>query len=272
MNPLAINYYVCPDATRLPLFAELAAAAGAQAVGLTVRAMQEMDVPATRALLRSHGLTVSSLNSVGYFLFGDAERARQQEELNLRLIAQAAELEAHTLVVIAGGISHGDLTLAHARARVEEGVLRLAEQAARAGVTLGLEPIHPAGILQKGCVNSLAHGLAIAQQHAHVGLTLDVFHTWWDTQFNSVFETSLEKMRLVQFCNVVTPDHPADFQRELPGTGLLDMTDLLLQLRARGYRGFFEFEMFPEHLRGRTVEQVLQAVGAYYAMLSKALT
>ena len=265
MNPLSINFYVCPEAVSLPQFVEMAAGAGAQAVGLTVRAVGEMKVPAIRGLLQSHGLKVSSLNSAGYFLYGDAAKAREQESLNARLIAAAAELEAQTLVVITGGISHGPWSLADARARVEDGLLRLADQAARANVHLGLEPIHPLGILQKGCVNSIADGLALAAKHSQIGLTLDFFHAWWDPQFTNVFDAALEKMRLVQFCNVAAPDNPADFRRDLPDTGLLDVAAALHQIRARGYRGYFEFEMFPEHLRGRTVAAVLQAVGANYA-------
>lgn len=229
-----------------------------------------MEVPATRALLQSHGLKVSSLNSAGYFLFGDAARAREQEEANTRLIAQAAELGAETLVVITGGLSHGPWSAAEARARVDEGLLRLADQAADANVHLGLEPIHPLGILQKGCVNSLGDALDLVGRHAQVGLTLDFFHSWWDTRFASVFDSALQKMRLVQFCNVAAPDNPADFVRDLPATGLLDVAGALLDIRERGYRGYFEFEMFPEHLRGRSVAETLRAVGSFHAALGEA--
>ena len=270
MNPFSINFYVCPEALRLPEFADLAARAGAQALGLTVRALNEMDVPATRALLQSHGLKVSSLNSAGYFLFGDAGRARDQAEANTRLIAQAAELGAETLVVITGGLSHGPWSPAEARARVEEGLLRLADQAASANVHLGLEPIHPLGILQKGCVNSLADALDLVGKHAQIGLTLDFFHSWWDPRFTRVFDAALQKIRLVQFCNVAAPENPAEFVRDLPATGLLDVAGALLDMRARGYRGCFEFEMFPEHLRGRSVAETLRAAGAFHAALGQA--
>ena len=271
MNPLSINFYVCPEAVRFPQFAEMAARAGAQAVGLTNRALSEMDVPGIRTVLQGHGLKVSSLNSAGYFLFGDAARAREQEELNTRLIAAAAELQAETLVVITGGLSHGPWSPAAARARVEQGLLHLADRATRANVHLGVEPIHPLGILQKGCINSLADALPLAGKHEQIGLTLDFFHSWWDTRFCSVFDTALQKVRLVQFCNVAAPDNPAEFVRELPACGLLDIAERLLDIRARGYRGYFEFEMFPEHLRGRSVAEALQAVGTHYAAIARKL-
>ena len=265
MNPLSFNYYVCPETVRLPEFADMAARAGASAIGLTVRAITEMDLKGIRALLASHGLKVSSLNSAGYFLYGDAGRAREQEELNTRLIATAAELQAQTLVVITGGIGHGSWQLADARARINQGLLRLAGRAASENVFLGIEPIHPLGILQKGCINSISDGIAIAQAHEHLGLTLDFFHSWWDPQFGSVFEHALHKVRLVQFCNVIAPDNPAEFHRELPGNGFIDVANALRGAHASGYRGYFEFEMFPEHLRGRAVADVVAMVGRQYA-------
>lgn len=270
MNPLSINFYVCPETIRLPEFVELAARAGAQAVGLTVRAIEEMDLRSIRALLASHHLKVSSLNSAGYFLFADPDRANTQSELNTRLIAAAAELEAQTLVVITGGIAHGNWQPAEARIRVRDGLIRLADQAAKENIFLGLEPIHPLGILEKGCVNSIGDALAIARNHAHVGLTLDFFHSWWDAQFGAVFEHALDKVRLVQYCNVAAPGDPADFQRELPASGLIDVAAAIRILRARGYRGYLEFEMFPPHLRGRSVADVIATVGTHYAEMTRA--
>lgn len=136
MNPLSINYYICPPDVALPRFCELAVAAGASAVGLTVRALEEMPLAQIRSLLDSHGLAVSSLNSAGYFLYGDAVLAREQAARNERMIAAAAELGAHTLVVIAGGLAHGPHAAAAAREKVARDLLRLAERAAMAGVHL----------------------------------------------------------------------------------------------------------------------------------------
>lgn len=265
MNPLSINFYVCPPDLGLAQFCALAERAGAQAVGLTLRALDEMPVAAIRALLRRHGLAVSSLNSAGYFLYGDAALARDQAARNVRLIAAAAELEARTLVVIAGGIAHGGLALREARARVVEGIGELARAAAADGVTLGLEMIHPLGILQKGCVNTISSALALAREHDNLGLTLDFFHSWWDPDLYTLIETAAHKIALVQFCNVAAPDDPAQFVREECGRGLIDVRALLDALHVAGYRGHFEFEMFPEHLRGRPAAGVIEAAGRFYA-------
>ena len=268
MNPLSINFYVCPPDLGLTQFCDLAERAGAQAVGLTLRALDEMPVPAIRALLSRHGLAVSSLNSAGYFLYEDATLAREQAARNARLIAAAAELEAQTLVVIAGGVAHGTLALREARARVAEGIGELARAAARHGVNLGLEMIHPLGVLQKGCINTIASALALAREHDNLGLTLDFFHSWWDPDLYTLIETAVHKIRLVQFCNVAAPDDPAHFVREEAGHGLIDVAAILGEIRAAGFRGHFEFEMFPEHLRGRPAESMIEAAGRFHARLS----
>lgn len=268
MNPLAINFYVCPPDLGLAQFCDLAERAGAQAVGLTLRALDEMPVAAIRTLLKRHGLAVSSLNSAGYFLHGDAELARTQANRNAQLITTAAELEAQTLVVIAGGVAHGPLALREARVKVADGIGELARAAAPLGVKLGLEMIHPLGVLQKGCVNTIASALALAREHDNLGLTLDFFHSWWDPDFYTLLETAAHKIRLVQFCNVAAPDDPAQFVREEAGHGLIDVASLLAEIRVAGFGGYFEFEMFPEHLRGRAAAAMIEAAGRFHAALA----
>jgi sugar phosphate isomerase/epimerase len=267
VNPLSFNYYVCPDSVSLAHFVPLAAAAGAKAVGLTVRAIRENEPQAIKRLLHSHGLKVSSLNSAGYFLFSDAAKKKEQEELNARLIAAAAELGAETLMVIAGGLSHGSWRMDEARGRIEEGVAGLAEQARRAEVQLAVEPIHPLGVLEKGCVNTIRQGLALARPYANVGLTLDFFHSWWDPDFLDFPER--EKLKLVQICNVSAPDRPEEFHREVLENGFIDVAAAMRRLRDAGYKGYFEFEMFPPNLRGRKVESIIAAVGRQYEWLAK---
>lgn len=269
MNPLSINFYICPPDIDLATFCGLAERAGARAVGLTLRALDEMTVPAIRALLDRHGLAVSSLNSAGYFLYGDTALAREQAARNRRLIESAAELNASTLVVIAGGIAHGDLALRGARARVADGIHELARAAAAWGVRLGLEMIHPLGVLQKGCVNTIASALALARDHDNLGLTLDFFHSWWDPDLPRLVEDETDRIALVQFCNVAAPDDPAQFVREEPGRGLVDVRGLLGDLGRVGYAGPVEFELFPEHLRGRSAAELIGAAGRFHAGLAR---
>jgi sugar phosphate isomerase/epimerase len=247
----------------------MSAMAGAKAVGLTVRAVKEMDVESIKTLLVAYGLKVSSLNSAGYFFYSDRRKRAEQEDLNARLIAAAGELAADTLVVITGGLNHGTAGIAKARATIESAIGSLAQRAARDGIALGIEPIHPLGVLQKGCINTISQAASLARKHDNVGLTIDFFHSWWDPDFCSVFTDDLGPVRLVQICNVVAPTDPERFHRDDLQSGLIDIRKALQGISVSGYRGYFEFEMFPEHLRGRSVDAVISAVGKQYAEMSR---
>lgn len=270
MNPLSINAYICPADHPIADFLPHAAQAGASAVGLTVRAIDEIPVPSLKKRLNDLGLAASSLNSAGYFLFEDRERSQAQANTNLRLIEAAAEIKASTLVVITGGLSHGSARLADARSRIKDGLYALAERAADSGVRLSLEPIHPAGVVNKGCVNSLRQALDWVKDLPNAGIALDLYHSWWDPDLPGVARTHRDKIGLVQFCNVVAIKDPADLQREAPGTGLIDVAAEIEALRSDGYSGYFEFELFAEHLRGRSVKAVIDQAARFYASLSAA--
>ena len=80
-NPLSINAYICPPDYPIARFLPLVAQTGASAVGLTIRALDEIPVPQLKARLNDLGLGVSTLNSAGYFLYHDVERSAQQTDL-----------------------------------------------------------------------------------------------------------------------------------------------------------------------------------------------
>jgi sugar phosphate isomerase/epimerase len=271
MNPLSINFYVCDGATDLTAFTRIAARVGASAVGLTVRAIDELDIRSIKRLLSEYQLKVSSLNSAGYFLFQESEQRLRQRELNDRLIDAASALGAGTLVVIPGGLGHGMYSPETGRAIVREELAALANRAREAKVTLGIEPIHPVGLLTKGCINTIAQAIELSREYPNVGLTVDFFHSWWDPDFRKVFSTNGELVQLVQICNVITMQHREQFSREVLDCGLMDTQEVLRDIIAMGYKGYVEFEMFPEHLCGRSVENVLEGVGTQYRTMMQAI-
>ncbi len=264
---LALSHYVCPGDVSVAQFLEIARDVGAGAVGLTVRALDEAGVAGLKAMLDDAGLAVSSLNSAGYFTYTDAERIGAQERRNHELIAAAAALDAGVLCVITGGVGLGDLSLDAARGRIAEGFAGLAEQARAAGVRLGLEPIHPADIMAKGCVNSIADALAMTTDMPGVDLVLDLYHSWWDPDLAAAFESHLPRVALFQICNLVQPGPEAPLEREVLSAGELDVAGLVRRAEAAGYAGWYEFELFAAQLRGRTVEAVLENAAAAFGSL-----
>ena len=144
-----------------------------------------------------------------------------------------------------------------AQARVRDGLEALAGIARPAGVRLGVEPIHPVDLMTKGCVNSIADTLALIEGIEGVGMILDVNHSWWDPALPRICRDRADRVALLQVCNVIEPA-PSRPGREFLSRGLVDLAALIARFEADGYAGFYEFEIFPPDLRGRTVEDALE--------------
>ena len=257
MRRFAVNHYICPEDWTVPQFLAAAVDAGAGAVGLTLRALDEVGAPELKVRLDDLGLKVSSLNSAGFFTHDDSARRVTQDGRNAELIEAAALLEANVLCVITGGKGLGVGTLEAARARIADRLGDLATQARAAGVRLGVEPIHPVDVLTKGCVNGIADGLALIGDDPALGLIVDVYHSWWDPMLWRVIAQMPQSVALIQLCNVIEPVVDRKPEREFLSAGEVDIPSLVNRWDDDGYQGWYEFELFAHHLRGRSVPEAI---------------
>lgn len=256
---LAANYYLAPPEMTVAEFMGHAKTAGAEGVGLTVAALNAQNPERLASLADDNGLFISSLNSAGYFLSSDAARRADQDDLNRRLIDAAMRMKAHRLVVITGGILEYGKSLEVARARVLEGLAALDRLAGETGISLALEPVHPADLTIKGCVNSIAQALQIVSSLPSTEIVVDAFHSAWDPDIWRLSEIANDKLAFIQACNWYEPSADEKPQRDLPDAGLMDLCKWLVILKTKGFRGTIEFEMFDRHRRGRSVEYILNS-------------
>ena len=203
MNRLAINHYICPADMAAPEFLDAVVAVGAGAVGVTARAIAETGAPALKTMLDERGLAVSSVNSAGYFARKDGDPIDDHDR---RMVEAAAILDAGAVCVISGGRGSGR-SIEAAQSRVREGLHAFAEIARRAGVRLGVEPIHPVDLMTKGCINSIADTLALIEDIDGVGMILDVNHSWWDPALPRICREHADRVGA-----------PPDLQRDRAGT------------------------------------------------------
>lgn len=265
-NRLAANHYICGPDVPFPVFAEAAAQAGLTAVGLTRAAVAEMGVGPLARCLADHGLAVSSLNSAGYFTEPDVDATRRDNE---RMVEDAAALGADVLCVISGGLGAPALDPDAARARVRDGLESLYRVAHAAGVTLGLEPIHPADIVAKGCINSIASADALTRDLDGTKLILDFYHSWWDPDFATFVAEMPERLALIQLCNVRL-SQAVPVGRDALAGGDLDMAPLCRRLLETSYDGRFELELFERDLAGRDPLALLRSFPTEFAVVTEA--
>ncbi len=263
---LAISHYVCPQGFGVPEFFAAVSERGVGHVSLTRPALGQHSPQFLRGLLDTHGLGLSSLNSAGFFTSRDPGIRRASDEANLRLVDAAAELGARSLCVIAGGLEPGQ-SIEDARARIADGLARLDERARDAGVSLGLEPIHPARLPEVGCVNTIAQARGLIASLGSTGLLLDVHHSWWDPDWSPALSGQAGPVALLQFCNPLLEPGKAPRRAARLAVGSHDPAAWLRQARAAGYDGPFEYEIFA-HEHDGDVEAVLDDVCAWWEGLS----
>lgn len=251
---LSVNHYICGDALSFPDFAEAVRQSGVTSVGVTRAAMAEMGLAGLKTCLGDNGLSVSSLNSAGYFTLGDPNPLQYS---NAEMVDAAAFLEADVLCVITGGLGQPPLSVPDAHKRVREGIATLADYAASTGVTLGLEPIYPGDILTKGCINSCAHGLEIVAPYPNAKLILDLYHSWWDPGLPDVLHNHDDQIALIQLTNVKL-DSGLVVGRDTLWDGALDLSGTLRLIDASGYTGNLEFELFSHDLAGRDPGEIIR--------------
>lgn len=247
LRGLAVSFYAAPDDCSLERFCALLAERGVGGIGLTARATEGRTPEQVAALLAAHDLVGTSLNSAGYFLHADDGRARAQRELDALLLEWAAVLEV-PLNVIPGGLddarsSSRPVTVSEARRWAQDALSELAGRAAAVSVRLSLEPMHPLLLPDKGCVNQLSAACAAVADLPGVGLTLDLYHSWWDADLADTVASAVDDLLVVQVCGIVTGPPGTIPRRTDMALGSVDVGELLDQVAAAGRTGAVEFEV-----------------------------
>ena len=217
---------------------------------LTVRRslVEEYGSAKAARLISDAGLQVLGVSRCASLTEDDPVRIAENHDENLRAIALTAELAGTNLAMISSGPPQGSTDLAGARARAQDALAALLPEARAAGVTLGLEAIHPMRVVT-GCVwSTLGQANAVCEElGTGTALIVDAYHVWWDPNLDAAIRAATG--RIVSF---QISDWLADTQsvigsdRGMPGDGVIDLRRLRDQVRAAGYDGFDELELFSE--------------------------
>ncbi len=257
--PISISHYLCPADWPLPRFLNAVAERGFSGVALTERALTEMPVECIRRELRERKLSISSLNSAGFFTW-QGEKRNWQERRNRDLLDWSVALDRAPLNLIVGGT--GEQPLAHARSMVLEAIGPFVQEADRLGVPLMLEPLHPLRVRDKSCINTLADYERLQSSYPSLRLTLDLFHAWWDPDVERAFVDHGDRIGVLQICDIIDDGVP----RRVPlDEGFLDWRSFVQQARKSFPQVSVELELFADQLPGRDVEEILTQASRIFA-------
>jgi sugar phosphate isomerase/epimerase len=208
----------------------------------------DSDVAKAATLIRGEGLRVSSLCRGGWFSAPTAAERRERIADNRLAIEQAAQLETPVLVIVSGP-ANGQ-TLEDARSTVLDGLREVLPDAERAGITLGIEPLHPMYAAERSVVVTLKQANDMAEQLASpaAGVVIDAFHVWWDPEVYKQIERARGKIVGFHVSDWPVPLPGILMGRGMMGDGVIELRRLREAVDAAGYDGPIEVEIFNDEI------------------------
>ncbi|MCX8013753.1 MAG: sugar phosphate isomerase/epimerase, partial [Rectinema sp.] len=167
-------------------------------------------------------------------------------DANVRLIHDAADMGAPLIVLVCG--AHPSVRIRDARVQVADGLARILPLAAREGIRLAIEPLHPMYAGDRSVINTMKEALDLCERfHSQwLGVAVDLYHVWWDPELAPQITRAGAGEYLFAFhvCDWKTPLEDMLEDRGLMGEGCIDIRGVRTWMEQAGFYGFAEVEIF----------------------------
>ncbi len=197
--------------------------------------------------LSENGMSVSTLSYAGGFTGAFGHELDDVLEETLDVIHLAGMLRAESLVVVTGPINNH--ITKHATRLVADSLKQLADEAADNDVTLSLMPMRKVFCRDWTFLHGLDETLAILDRvnHPAVQLAFDVYHLWPEKGLLQRLPELVSRIGVVQVSDA-SPTGASEYDRVLPGEGILPVAGILKGLIDAGYRGCVDYQIWSESL------------------------
>jgi sugar phosphate isomerase/epimerase len=232
----------------LGLGAAVAAYREAGVGGITVwrDSLVPCGVDESARILAGSGLKVVSLCRGGFFPATTAKGRAEAVDENRRVIDEAVVIGAPLIVLVCGAV--GGVPLADARGQIADALQQLSPYAEQGNIRLGIEPLHPMYSDSRSAINTLSQANDMVEKlnSPTVGVTLDVYHLWWDDRLEQEIIRAGKRGSIFSFhvCDWRSPTIDLLNDRGLMGEGIIDSPRIRSWVEAAGFAGFIEVEVF----------------------------
>ena len=197
--------------------------------------------------VKDNGMRVTGYCRGGMFPADDPAGRQAAIDDNHRAIDEAVALGAECLVIVAGGMPKGSRDIVAARQMVAEGLAAILPYARAAKMSLAIEPLHPMTAADRCVVSTLAQALDLCDQLGDgVGVTIDVYHVWWDPDLANQIARAGRGNRILahHICDWLVPTRDLLLDRGMMGDGVIDLRGFRRMIEAAGFHGPQEVEIF----------------------------
>ena len=197
---------------------------------------------------RSEGLEIVSYVRGGFFAALDSASRQAAIDDNLRMIDEAAALGAPLIVMVCGAAPGQSLFAS--RAQIADGFRAILRHARSCGIKLGIEPLHPMYADSRSAINRMrqAIDMAVGLADDYLGVTVDVFHIWWDDHLKADITRCGREKKLFSFHVCDWRNQAVDMlnDRGLMGEGVINVPEIRSWVQDAGFHGFHEVEIFSD--------------------------
>jgi len=219
---------------------------GVKGISIWRNALENQDLSTVNRRVKSAGLETVSLVRGGFFTGNTKEERQRAIDENKKVIEEAAQIGA-PLVVLVCGATPG-LSIKENLKQIQEGIEVVVPFAASHQVKLGIEPLHPMYADKRSAVSSLrvANQLALAINSRQVGVTIDVFHVWWEDDLDEQIKICAKNNKLFSYhiCDWKLDMSDMLNDRGLMGDGIINVREITKSVEETGFRGYHEVEIF----------------------------
>jgi sugar phosphate isomerase/epimerase len=238
--------------------------AGVPSIALRRERVAEIGLDEAARVVRKSGLRVSSLHVGGRFPAASEAERRARLDDNRRAIEEAAELGAEVLSLLAGAAPECDIDAT--RTMVEEGIEQLMPDAEQSGVKLAVEPLHPVFAAERSAVVTLSQANDMLDRlgSAQVGVSIDVYHVWWDPDLYAQIDRAAGRMVGFHINDWPVPNECPLMSRAMMGDGVIELRRIKSAVDEAGYTGPIEVEIFNQAIWDMPGKDVLRLMKDRY--------
>ena len=223
---------------------------GIKGISIWTDAVANMSPKDVKKCLKDNDLTAVSYVRGGFFPSVDKTKRRKAIGDNVKMLEEASDMEIPMLVLVCGSDPNQSLQIS--RQQIRDGIQEIIPEAAKLGVKLAIEPLHPMYADTRSAITSLkqANDLAEYFNDDTIGIAVDVYHLWFDDELEAQISRCGRNNNLYAYhiCDWNVPTTDMLFDRGLMGEGCIPLQQIRGWVEKAGFSGYNEVEIFSDKL------------------------